>query len=105
MGNRTGRRGVAIGAPGRSGGDDDRAHAPAAGREGVGSAVPPAMSDPPSGANARPLRLPAALAVLASLLLIAVTPWLGMVPSVLVLPWFVPTVTALVCLALGALAF
>src|SRR5215212_7090987 len=99
MGNRTGRRGVAIGAPGRSGRDGDRAHAPAASRGGDGSALPPAVSDPPAGAGALPLRLPAALAVLASLLLIAATPWLGMVQSVLVLPWFVPTVTALVCLA------
>ena len=57
------------------------------------------------GADALTLRLPAALAVVASLLLIAATPWLGMVQSILVLPWFVPTVTALVCLALGVLAF
>jgi PAS domain S-box-containing protein len=105
MSNRTGRRGVAIGAPGQPGGDDNREHAPAAIRRGVGSSLPPAASDPPAGAGALPLRLPAALAVLASLLLIATTPWLGMVQSVLVLPWFVPTVTALVCLTLGALAF
>src|SRR5437764_15314852 len=105
MSNRTGRRGVAIGAPGQSGRDNNREHAPAARRGGVGSSLPPAPSDAPVGADALTLRLPAALAVVASLLLIAATPWLGMVQSILVLPWFVPTVTALVCLALGVLAF
>ena len=105
MSNRTGRRGVAIGAPGQSGGDDSESthQRPAAGALAVPCPRPRAIR--PAGADALTLRLPAALAVLASLLLIVATPWLGMVQSVLVLPWFVPTVTALVCLALGVLAF
>jgi signal transduction histidine kinase len=45
------------------------------------------------------------VAALASALLIAFTPFLAIMHPVLVLPWFVPTVTALVCLVFGALAF
>ena len=51
------------------------------------------------------LRRPAVLAALASALLIVATPFLAVVQPVLILPWFVPTVTALVCLVFGALAF
>jgi len=56
-------------------------------------------------ATSRTLRLPAAAAALAMALLIAISPLLVAVRPAPALPWFVPTITALVCLSFGTLAF
>src|SRR4051812_8032175 len=100
---------VAIIAPGRSGKEQNSGPGLGSERENPPAPLLASRTQPrpagPRGVESLSLRPLAALVILATALLLLVTPVLATVQPVLPLPWFVPAVTGLTCLAFGALGF